>query len=313
MTIRLERYRPGQAEEWNAFVRASKNGTFLLDRGFMDYHADRFEDHSLLLRHEDGTTVALLPANQSGADLHSHAGLTYGGLVLGDRTGAGLALTMLEAVRRYLQAAGLERLYYRTIPWIYHRHPAEEDRYALFRMDATLIRRDVLSVVPCGERLPYQDRRRRGARKATRLGVQVAETQEYGPFWELLAENLLRRHGVRPVHSLEEIILLRNRFPGNIRLFEARVEGQGCAGCVVFDTGRVAHVQYISANDQGRANHALDALFDHLLARVYPAVPYFDFGISNEDGGRTLNIGLVEQKEGFGARTVVHDHYALSA
>ena len=38
---------------------------------------------------------------------------------------------------------------------------------------------------------------------------------------------------------------------------------------------------------------------------------YFDFGISNEQGGRKLNRGLIDQKEGFGARAVVHDHYAI--
>lgn len=39
---------------------------------------------------------------------------------------------------------------------------------------------------------------------------------------------------------------------------------------------------------------------------------YFDFGISNENNGRFLNRGLIAQKEGFGARTIVHDFYELS-
>ena len=38
---------------------------------------------------------------------------------------------------------------------------------------------------------------------------------------------------------------------------------------------------------------------------------YFDFGISTEENGRVLNSGLIDQKEGFGARGVVHDHYEL--
>ena len=36
-------------DEWDSFVRLSKNGTFLFERGFMDYHSDRFDDCSLMI------------------------------------------------------------------------------------------------------------------------------------------------------------------------------------------------------------------------------------------------------------------------
>ena len=44
----IVRYTAEKADEWNAFVAESKNGTFLFNRGYMDYHADRFVDHSLM-------------------------------------------------------------------------------------------------------------------------------------------------------------------------------------------------------------------------------------------------------------------------
>lgn len=311
MTLRVERYEDAKAPEWDAFLRASRNGTFLLERAYMDYHRDRFVDHSLLLL-DGNDIVALLPANESGGQLHSHAGLTYGGLVYGSRSGAVEVLEMLEAIRAYLPGAGLSALHYKTIPSIYHRQPAEEDRYALFRAGATLSRRDVLSVVPREARLPYQERRSRGVRKAAKLGVGIRETREFAPFWQVLSDNLRERHGTVPVHSLAEIELLASRFPEAIRLFVAEVEGETVAGCVVFETERVAHVQYISANEAGRKAHALDAVFDHLLGTRYLDKPWFDFGISNEQAGRVLNAGLVEQKEGFGARTMVHDFYELA-
>ena len=39
-----------------------------------------------------------------------------------------------------------------------------------------------------------------------------------------------------------------------------------------------------------------------LIEDVFSAKRWFDFGISTEDDGRILNQGLIEQKEGFGAR-----------
>ena len=60
---------------------------------------------------------------------------------------------------------------------------------------------------------------------------------------------------------------------------------------------------------EGRNVGALDFIIDKLINEVYSNKKYFDFGISNEDGGRFLNTGLIAQKEGFGARAVVHDFY----
>jgi hypothetical protein len=311
VSIRVDRYVAGEREDWNRFVAGSRNGTFLLDRGFMDYHADRFEDYSLVLRDESGDVVALLPANRAGDTLHSHQGLTYGGLVISQRSGSAAMLAMFDALVGYLREAGLAKLVYKTIPSIYHRQPAEEDRYALFRHDALLVRRDVLSVIPVGARLKPQERRLRGAKSARKAGVAVVESTDFAAFWNVLDENLRQRYGVAPVHSLDDIRLLHSRFPDAIRLFEARQGADVVAGVVMFETSAVAHVQYISASESGKQLHALDLLFSTLIEETFADKPFFDFGISNEEGGRVLNEGLVAQKEGFGARSVVHDYYEL--
>lgn len=60
--ITIKRYSIEQKDLWDAFVDASKNGTFMLKRGYVDYHADRFTDHSLLF-YRDEELVALLPAS----------------------------------------------------------------------------------------------------------------------------------------------------------------------------------------------------------------------------------------------------------
>lgn len=312
MTIQVSVYQAHHQDEWDNFVRESKNGTFLLERGFVEYHKDRFQDCSLMLRNPEGRLVAVLPATQRDSDLHSHLGLTYGGLVLSYRTGAAFAMEALDAVTHYMRDTGLNYLHYKTIPWIYHRHPAEEDRYALFRAGAVLSRRDVLSVVPAADRVKYQDRRARGVKSAAKAGIAIGESTSFEPFWTVLEENLKGRFGVNPVHSLAEVTLLHSRFSDAIRLFEAKLGDEVVAGCVIFETPTVAHVQYISANETGKRAHALDALFHHLISDVYRDKRFFDFGISNEDEGRSLNMGLVEQKEGFGARSVVHDYYTLA-
>ena len=84
-TVRVERYSTTDRDEWNRFVRDSKNGTFLLTRDYMDYHAERFFDYSLLVRDEDDRLAAILPAHSVAERLISHGGLTYGGFVMDAR------------------------------------------------------------------------------------------------------------------------------------------------------------------------------------------------------------------------------------
>jgi len=113
----VRRFTPADAELWNKFVAESKNGTFLFVRRFMDYHQDRFEDHSLMVYHGQ-RLYALMPANRRGDMLVSHGGLTYGGLVMSRQCTAKGVVETFEAVNGYLRSAGFRRVVYKAIPHI---------------------------------------------------------------------------------------------------------------------------------------------------------------------------------------------------
>jgi hypothetical protein len=307
----VTRYGPGDEERWNAFVRNSKNATFLLDRRYMDYHADRFRDHSLLFNDERERLIAVMPAHEMDDTLASHEGLTYGGVVSGASMSAPAMLDVFDAARRYLRANGFRHLAYKTIPHIYHRLPAEEDRYALFRLGARRTRVDLLSTVAMADRLPLQERRRRQIKSASKLSLQVEESADFRAFWPLLECSLHARHNVTPVHRADEIQLLHDRFPDRIRLYVCKDMTEVLAGVVVYDTDTVAHAQYIASTERGRQTGALDYLIAALLDTHYAHKRFFDLGSSTEAGGSILNVGLTEQKEGFGARAIAHESYSV--
>lgn len=308
MSMEAHRYDASMERTWDDLVRRSQ-GTFLHERAYMDYHADRFPDASAMV-YDKGKLAAVFPATVSGTEVASHTGLTYGGL-LHDGLTAEKVLAAFDAINAHYHSQGAETVLYKPVPYIYHPYPADEDLYALFRLGATLAARSIASALPLTGRKRFTESRRGGLRKASRAGCAVAETDDFTEFWGALTDNLEARHGTHPVHSLDEILLLEERFPEQIRLFEARIDGAFGAGCVVFDTGRVAHVQYITSTSEGRAAGALDALFDVVIATYgeRAGTRFFDFGTSTEDGGRTLNEGLIFQKEGFGGRGVVYDAY----
>ena len=105
-TITVRRYSGNDADAWNGFVRTSRNGTFLHNRGYMDYHADRFADHSLMF-YADEELIAIMPAHVKENSLCSHNGLTYGGLLLSDRTTTETLLAIFAALKEYLLNNGI--------------------------------------------------------------------------------------------------------------------------------------------------------------------------------------------------------------
>ena len=305
----IRRYTPELADEWNQFVAESKNGTFLFDRRYMDYHADRFNDHSLLF-YIGSRLLAVLPAHASDNILYSHNGLTYGGLVMSSRLTVVQTMILFRELNEQLRQEGFRHVCYKCIPWIYHRLSSDEDIYALFHeCHARIVARDFATNVFLSGEMRWERVRRRGVVRAQKAGVSVERSDNYAPFWDVLTKNLHTKYGVMPVHTLPEIELLHSRFPQNIQLYQAVKDGEVLGGVVLYVSHQVVHAQYSSATSVGKKLGVIDLLYDHIFSD-YRNYPYFDFGRSTEHpDGSGLNEKLVFQKEGFGGRGLGYDIY----
>ena len=313
MPIEIIKYTPEYKKVWDTFVKESKNGTFLFMRDYMEYHSERFTDCSLIFYREK-ELLALLPANidKESKCLESHKGLTYGGFIMSHYTKTTDIIEVIERLKQYMtEDLGVERLIYKPVPYIYNRTPSEEPLYALFHSGARVSARSISTTIDNSCPIKFNQLRRRGISKALKRGITCNETTSYRPFWEILTSILSERHRSKPVHTVEEIEMLHERFPNNIRLFTANINEKPIAGIVVYETDTVAHFQYIASSDEGCSTGALDLLISHLIENIYPQKKYIDFGTSTEQGGAILNQGLIRQKEGFGGRAIVYDTYEL--
>jgi hypothetical protein len=300
-------YAQADAAAWDALVERSRNGNLLHRRGYMDYHADRFVDQSLIVE-RNGEIVAVFPANIQDNLVTSHGGLTYAGLITSHALRAESTLAAFEQIGNHYRALGVERVVYKAVPHVFHAYPAEEDLYALHRLGAQLKRRDLSSVISLQETFQFTQERRRSIGKAKKAGIRLQAGGDLTEFHALLSQ-VLCKHGVAPTHSLYELRLLQGRFPQQIVLHEAWLGGALLAGVLVYDFGRVVHTQYLAVSEEGRHLDALSFLLAELIENTYAARLHFSFGISTEQEGRVLNGGLIAQKEYFGARAVVHDVY----
>jgi GNAT acetyltransferase-like protein len=310
--VHVARYTAGEKRRWDELVGTSKNGVFLFRRDYMDYHADRFADHSLLFTCGD-ELLAVLPANATDDALVSHGGLTFGGVVCDARMRTATMLRIFDAIGEHLRAEGKPRLIYKAVPHIYHRVPAEEDLYALYRNNARLIRRDLSSTIVPRERVGPTKGRKWSLKRSQAAGLEVRRSADFAAFMAIEADVLRVKYGLRPVHSAGEMALLAERFPDHIKLFAAFRGSAMLAGVCVYESANVAHAQYIAATDEGKRVGALDAILHRLITEDYAGKAYFDFGISTEQEGRHVNDGLLDNKESFGARAVVYDFYELRA
>jgi Acetyltransferase (GNAT) domain len=309
--LTVERYRADRdAAAWDAFIGQSRIAHFLFRRAYMDYHADRFGDASLVIRRGE-QVLGVLPASRDGSTVVSHGGLTFGGLQTDDRSGASAVHEMLERSLDHLARDGVERLVYKAVPHIYQRTPADEDLYAIWRLGAVMSRRDIAASIRLDPAPRYSKVRRYTVRRARASGLVVQRSDDWDAFMAI-ERATLARHGVEPVHTAAELRMLAARFPDEITLTAATQDGEMVAGVVLYTTPRVAHAQYIGATSEGRDLGATDAVIDSLVeGEAVAGRAFFDFGISTVDAGRTLNGGLAAYKEGFGARGVVYDSYTV--
>lgn len=295
---------------WDEFIRKSKNGTFLLNRDYMEYHSDRFIDHSLLF-FQGEKLVSVMPANVEGETLFSHGGLTYGGVISDDKMRTPLMIEIFEALKEYLLNIQINRIIYKVVPHIYHTIPAEEDLYALFRNNAKLIRRDVSSTIKLKKKIAYSKGRKWCVQKGRKNNLVIRRNNDFHSFMNLVKRNLREKYGILPTHSASEIQILAERFPDNLKLYAIEVGDHIIAGVLIYESKNVAHAQYIASSDEGKNAGAPDLLIDYLVNAYSERMEYFDFGISTERGGKHLNEGLIQNKESFGARAVVYDTYEI--
>jgi hypothetical protein len=309
--LTARRYRLSDLKAWNRQVRMSRNATFLFDRDYMDYHADRFEDHSLLFFVGE-ELLAVMPASVHGAEVRSHGGLTYGGIVSDHRMGAELMLGCFFVMCRHYAEEGFTGLFYKPVPHIYHARPAEEDLYALFRCGAKLVARGPSAAIDMAS-TDIPGKKRNGAKRGIGLGLVVRKVDDPAVLMGEIDRNLRARYGVPAVHTTDEMRRLAAAFPNQIETMQLEDgEGHLLGGAIVYLSAVVAHVQYMVVNDQGRPRRGMDVLVTDLVERYKGGCRYLDFGISSQENGIFLNTTLMAQKEGFAASVACYDGYQLN-
>jgi hypothetical protein len=321
MELQLVRYSEEYKEGWDRFLKHTVNGTFLHSRKFFQHNeVNATDDHSLMF-YKKNQLVALFPAiayeKEGEMILHSHLRSTYGGVLYKTCLAVADLESAIILLTEYARKNQFSRVVIRPTFTIYHCSLAAEFDYLLWKNRFEIASRELELAIDLSLDLEenLDDSTRRSVRKAAKSGVVVEETENYASYWDVLERNLHSRYGKKPVHSLDQINLLRNLVgKENIRLFCAMVSGKIVGGILTFAANdRVLHAQYIASDLEFQDYRPLNAVIYFISVKAKEEkFKYFNLGMVSEPGGRDFNYGLSRFKEGFGARGVLRETMQLS-
>lgn len=308
----VKKYLKSDYNIWNEFIAQAKNATFLFHRDFMEYHEDRFEDFSLLVFEEE-KLKAILPANKREKSVYSHQGLTYGGLVFSAKLNAEKVVAIIETVLIFFKENQIQTFYYKPIPGFYLPEGNQDIDFFLFKKGAILDHKEMNLAVNLNLPLKISKSKMKHFRRIENLDLDIVEEEDLQPFWEeILEPRLLQKFNAKPVHSKEEITLLKSRFPENIKQFSVYQNDEIIAGITIFETENVVKSQYGATSRKGEEVRALDFLFINLIHKYkQKGKHFFDMGIVNEDNELGYNSGLLKQKEELGCAVYNQDFYKI--
>jgi len=321
MPITIEKYTDRHERAWDEFVWKSVSGTIFHTRKFLSYHpAERFEDHSLVLKKKD-KMFALFPAVDVELEgqriLFSHRGASFGGFVYMEGISIADSYSITKKLINYAKDNRFEKIIITLPPIIYERRLSNYLDFAMIKYGFTYQKREVSSIV-CLENdidenvKKFKQTNRTAFRRAQKLGVEIRESNDYEQFYNILKKNLKIRHNVQPTHTLEELFKLQRLFPERIFLYGAYHEEEMIAGVVMFDCNdEVSLAFYISHDESKQKYRSVNLLFYHIIDRcINKGFKYLDFGIFTVN--MEPNFGLGRFKEGFGSSGILRDTFVLN-
>lgn len=321
-------YEKSKKQEWDEFIDASINGTFLQSKRFLDYHpTDRFIDCSLMIYDKKNVLVALCPACCRYVDgakvFYSHAGSTFGGIIITERScHFNKIMGILLAVEDYCKKNGYSSLLLKQtsdlfsvekndlIEYCYYYLGYQEFKELNLYIDFSKYKENILSNFSQGKRTNINNCKKKGV-----TFKKLNERSEINTFYNILCQTL-QKYNRLPVHNLDELLLLKDEILLNeCEFYGAFLDDEMIAGSMMFyfNKAHVAHTQYLCALHEYDTLSAMTymyyAMIDLAKSRGYKGI---SFGIATEDNGTVLNSGLLTSKEAFGSLHSLNRTYRKS-
>jgi len=309
MEFFIKKYQKNNQKEWDAFVLKTNNGTFLHQRNYMDYHANRFDDYSIMI-YKKNKLIGILPAHIIDNEIFSHNGLTYSEILYHNKLHLADKIEIAQQLVEYLKNINIKQWHIKSIPNIFHRIPDDANLYIYPHLKSKINWIKPFFVIFTPSFRNINRNRKRSIASTKSLSLKISQDQNYLPdYWRIIEQNLATRHRANPVHLLTEMQLLIQKFPKEIQFFACLSNNEILAGAIVYKFNNTAHFQYIHANNQEDKRNAVDFLTNYLIEHYKNEYTYISFGSAEKKG--FIDQGLSYWKESFGAQIINQYAYQI--
>jgi len=275
----------------------------------MEYHKDRFDDYSLMVYNSE-QLIAILPANISKDTLHSHQGLTYGGLVFKKDLNSDQIEDIYGDILFFLKAKNIKSLVIKSLPDFYNFQSPKPANLWQAQGSSSVITRNKILTIDYNSEFKIHKTKLKRYKKLEQNNFEIREgKQEFKEFWNtILVKRLQEKHNSKPVHSLKEIEYLHAQFEHRILQYNIYKDNEILAGITILNKGLVVKSQYGMASINGERLNALDILFVFLINKYKEeGMQYFSMGTVNDDSKSGYSEGMLKQKQELGCSTYFQD------
>ncbi len=307
--------------KWDEFVLNSSNGTMFHMQRFFDYHEPGKFTFNHLIFLEKGKIVAVLPGSilENGTVFESPIGASYGSIVVRDIKFR-KALEIVSALLEWGKKNGIKEFILTSAPMIYETYPNQNLDFAMlwkgFKYQLHYISsaiklekdRDIIS--------RFSPTIRRNIRKTFRNpDIRVEINERYDEFYPILLKNKAR-HNVKPTHSYEDLLRLKELLPDRLKLFMVYYKDKPIGGSLMFYPNKNVALCFYNMllYEYAQYKPIQRVMYEVVKDATENGYAYVDIGVSQDtsaDNPMTPSISLIDFKERFDAKSIMRNtlHY----
>ena len=307
--MKIIKYKNNEHQDlWDKYIQKSNNGTIFHLRKFLSYHQDRnFNDCSLMFYEKEKIKAVFSGAIVNNC-LYSHPGASFGGFIYNDISFQS-SREMIDLLIEYANHKKLIEIIIIPPPFIYYALYNEAMEYCLYYKGFNIKEYYISSFVDLRTNIIDQihSRKKRYIKKIENQ-IIVKESNDLDIFYPILLDNK-SRHKTKPTHTLEELKILMNNFPNDIKLLLSYYDDKVIGGALNFITNSNACILFYNMIDYEYKDLQVASLqiYESLKWAKKNGLDYLDIGVSQlYDGDKIMpHESLINFKEQFGAKAMI--------
>ncbi len=306
-------------EEWDKFVLASNNGTMFHMQKFFDYHEPGKFSFNHLIVLDKGNIVALLPGAVVNGMFESPIGASYGSLVIKDISFK-KTMEIVSTVLEYGKKQGYKGFMLTSAPMIYEKYQSQSLDFAMLWQGFQFELHYISSAIKLDPERDIIERCkptiRRNIRKSLKNpDIRVEINERYDEFYPILLDNKAR-HDVKPTHSYEDLLKLKELLPDYLKLFMVYYKDKPIAGSLMFYPNKQIALCFYNMllYDYAQYKPIQRVMYAVIKDSTERGFTYVDIGVSQDtkaENPMTPSMSLIDFKEKFDAKTIMRNTLAI--